>query len=363
MLALLIFLVVLFATLLYAVERGDPCYVGDEGCVPPSGAVGLVPGDRVLINKEGDLSSFSDVFYGLWYSFVTLTTVGYGDVVPVTNAGRMMSIMLMLLGSFYLAMPLTAVGSTFFAMHQEYQKKKDAGGGEAAQSILSQSGDSLPRSPTPASASASSRVTFSTAAMLLNSNKHTTAKECEKTPSLGDELDRKMLRKIDFLLLELAQIGRELGTLYGELVGGASTFRDVGQGTEFDECGEYGEYGALTPNPSALVWLGKGGWGEGGKCVGGRSVPVLRRMHTFRIASTRTADGSKDGDEDGNELGGSQVSDASSQIGVGSPVWRLARLLLRLQRVLEGTTEEVLRVGVMHLKTRRSAHSLPGLPS
>jgi signal peptidase I len=76
MISFLVFLVILFAILLYQVESGRSCYVGDVDCHPPPDAPGLHIGDRIRINKNGDLSSFSNVFYGLWYSFVTLTSTG-----------------------------------------------------------------------------------------------------------------------------------------------------------------------------------------------------------------------------------------------------------------------------------------------
>lgn len=34
----------------------------------------------------------------LWWTFVTLTTVGYGDLVPVTNGGRVIAVMVMFVG-------------------------------------------------------------------------------------------------------------------------------------------------------------------------------------------------------------------------------------------------------------------------
>ena len=75
MISFLVFLVSLFAILLYQVEAGKACYVGDSGCDVPSGAVVNI-GDRILINKNGELSQFSNVFYGFWFSIVTLTTTG-----------------------------------------------------------------------------------------------------------------------------------------------------------------------------------------------------------------------------------------------------------------------------------------------
>jgi len=42
--------------------------------------------------------SFSSISDGLWWAFVTLTTVGYGDIVPVTEAGRIIAALTMALG-------------------------------------------------------------------------------------------------------------------------------------------------------------------------------------------------------------------------------------------------------------------------
>jgi len=53
----------------------------------------------VLYLIEGDvnpkMSSFIDA---LWWSFSTTSTVGYGDVVPVTFEGKLIGILLMLIG-------------------------------------------------------------------------------------------------------------------------------------------------------------------------------------------------------------------------------------------------------------------------
>lgn len=45
--------------------------------------------------KESSITSFPDA---LWWSWVTVTTVGYGDMFPITLAGRMIATMLMLVG-------------------------------------------------------------------------------------------------------------------------------------------------------------------------------------------------------------------------------------------------------------------------
>ncbi len=56
-------------------------------------------------------------------SLPSLSLHRYGDVVPVTNIGQVMSIFLMIAGSFYMSMPLTAAASTFYQVHERYQIK------------------------------------------------------------------------------------------------------------------------------------------------------------------------------------------------------------------------------------------------
>jgi voltage-gated potassium channel len=49
--------------------------------------------------------TFTTVPVGMWWAIVTISTVGYGDVVPVTIAGRLLGSMLMLTGYGMLAVP------------------------------------------------------------------------------------------------------------------------------------------------------------------------------------------------------------------------------------------------------------------
>lgn len=123
MIFLLGFVVIVLSIILFEVESGHACYVGDSNCHPPPASLPFLHvGDRILINKKGQISRFENVFYGIWFSFVTLTTTGYGDIVPVTNSGQVMSILLMILGTFYMAMPLTVAASTFYQVHEQFME-------------------------------------------------------------------------------------------------------------------------------------------------------------------------------------------------------------------------------------------------
>jgi voltage-gated potassium channel Kch len=61
-----------------------------------------------------------------YYIAVTLTTVGYGDQIPTTIMGRGIGVFVMVLGSFYMAMPLAVIGSRFEEAFQEREKEKAA---------------------------------------------------------------------------------------------------------------------------------------------------------------------------------------------------------------------------------------------
>ncbi len=55
-------------------------------------------GASVFLLERGHNPAFMDVSDGLWWAFVTLTTVGYGDIVPVTSAGRIVAVITMVFG-------------------------------------------------------------------------------------------------------------------------------------------------------------------------------------------------------------------------------------------------------------------------
>jgi len=56
---------------------------------------------------------FGTIPAALWWAFSTLTTVGYGDVVPVTAAGKMIASIVMLMGYCLFALPVGIVGTAF----------------------------------------------------------------------------------------------------------------------------------------------------------------------------------------------------------------------------------------------------------
>lgn len=57
--------------------------------------------------------TFGSVFHCLWWAVVTLTTVGYGDVYPVTLGGRVFTFFVLLIGIGFVSVPAGLVASAF----------------------------------------------------------------------------------------------------------------------------------------------------------------------------------------------------------------------------------------------------------
>lgn len=55
---------------------------------------------------------------GIWWAFITVTTVGYGDITPVTTVGRIIGIVIAATGIGFVAL-LTAAAATRFAHRRE----------------------------------------------------------------------------------------------------------------------------------------------------------------------------------------------------------------------------------------------------
>ncbi|MBT4089843.1 MAG: two pore domain potassium channel family protein, partial [Deltaproteobacteria bacterium] len=56
----------------------------------------------VLESTESE-SGINSFFHSLWFSIVTVTTVGYGDMSPVSAIGKLAAIAIMFIGIFYVA--------------------------------------------------------------------------------------------------------------------------------------------------------------------------------------------------------------------------------------------------------------------
>ena len=66
---------------------------------------------------------FSDIPRGFWWAVVTMTTLGYGDMVPSTFAGQIVGTMCALSGLLTIALPVPVIVSNFSLYYSHYQAK------------------------------------------------------------------------------------------------------------------------------------------------------------------------------------------------------------------------------------------------
>jgi len=78
----------------------------------------------ILIAESSSGSMIRTAGDALWWSITTITTVGYGDMYPLTSAGRVIAGLLMITGVGLFG-TLSGVIASFFLGHEGGQKKKE----------------------------------------------------------------------------------------------------------------------------------------------------------------------------------------------------------------------------------------------
>ena len=59
----------------------------------------------ILYLVEGEASGFTSIPISMYWAIVTLTTVGYGDISPITPLGRFIASLIMIMGYAIIAVP------------------------------------------------------------------------------------------------------------------------------------------------------------------------------------------------------------------------------------------------------------------
>ena len=76
-----------------------------------------------LVEKDIQPEKFGSIPQSMWWSIVTLTTVGYGDVYPVTSMGKFFGAIIIILGIGTVALPSGILASAFTEHTKRNQKK------------------------------------------------------------------------------------------------------------------------------------------------------------------------------------------------------------------------------------------------
>lgn len=69
-------------------------------------------GASIYLLERGSNPDIMTIADGMWWALVTITTVGFGDITPVTSVGRLVAGVLMIVGMFTLALFAGVVGTT-----------------------------------------------------------------------------------------------------------------------------------------------------------------------------------------------------------------------------------------------------------
>ncbi|WP_299311430.1 ion transporter [uncultured Aquimarina sp.] len=76
------------------------------------------------VENQAQPDKFSNIGEAFWWSVATLTTVGYGDVYPVTSLGKFLSAIIALTGIGFIALPTGIISSAFIEKVKRDKEEK-----------------------------------------------------------------------------------------------------------------------------------------------------------------------------------------------------------------------------------------------
>ena len=79
------------------------------------------------IEHEAQPEVFQNAFSGIWWAASTLLTVGYGDIYPITIAGKLLGIVITFLGVGMVAIPTGIISAGFVDQYSNIKKRTEYG--------------------------------------------------------------------------------------------------------------------------------------------------------------------------------------------------------------------------------------------
>ena len=77
------------------------------------------------IERNAQPEAFTNIGDGLWWAVVAFTTVGYGDIYPITPLGKILSSLISMIGIAMIAIPTGIISSSFITLMQNKSKKEE----------------------------------------------------------------------------------------------------------------------------------------------------------------------------------------------------------------------------------------------
>jgi len=75
--------------------------------------------------NEAQPEAFKSIFHSLWWAVATLTTVGYGDIYPVTIGGRIFTFVILMIGLGIIAVPAGLLASALSTVRMKNQDQEE----------------------------------------------------------------------------------------------------------------------------------------------------------------------------------------------------------------------------------------------
>jgi len=77
-----------------------------------------------LVESPHPDSQINSMLDAVWWTVATSTTVGYGDIIPVTETGKIIAIFYMFFGIGILGLSISVLGASFYKKRFEKEEKE-----------------------------------------------------------------------------------------------------------------------------------------------------------------------------------------------------------------------------------------------
>ena len=86
----------------------------------------ILLGTFVMYGVESQVpnSKIKTILDALWWCVATVTTVGYGDIVPISNIGRIVALFYMFFGISMLAILMSVITNTFYKRRFDKEERE-----------------------------------------------------------------------------------------------------------------------------------------------------------------------------------------------------------------------------------------------
>ena len=88
------------------------------------------------LREEGPEHGFNSIPHSVYWTIVTLTTVGYGDISPETGLGQLIATFIMIVGYGIIAVPTGIVSAEYVTNKKRRKKDKQKNCPECSTNIL-----------------------------------------------------------------------------------------------------------------------------------------------------------------------------------------------------------------------------------